>query len=159
MNTVDLKSIMRLFALYSLVSGNEENGQFDGYVSEYLIQVLGPVEKEEYLTLYNFHKKIYLGRYENKFSSSLGLKAVMIALQLRAKISLAHKIRIVAFLLSHKVDLLKYDQVSDFLHTITLQLGLFERTYSKISEFIHQNMINNKQNIVYYIMMNKLTDF
>lgn len=145
MNTVALKSIVRLFSITFLVPEKNKQENHEAIINEYLKQYIGSDEIVQYAGMYTFYRN-QLKKKEtsdfNKRLSSLSVKALQICYQFLEQLTLKERLILIAQLIEILQQNLKNVEIYDYVLTLSKILRIDESNFDRLYKYVLNQSVN-----------------
>ena len=156
-----LKSIVKLFALFSNIESDTDLTKVASLLEFYLASYIQNSYINEFLEMFNFYNTQFKSEKNKDFFKNISMKSVKTLRTvdiINKELNQKEKI----YLLVHLIEILKYKQeISvdefDFLKTIAFSFNISENNFEDLKKYILQscNDLTNQENIL--IVSNKAT--
>ncbi len=143
MNISTLKSLMRLFGIVANISKHTDKQAAANKVSAYLYQITNQQEARQYLQMFDFHAMQYSKEalHYDKRLSALGVKATIIAEEVKIELNQHEKILIIVTLLEIlSTSTGDVDTGFDFIRTMALIFSIDAYDYENCKSLVFWNL-------------------
>ncbi len=139
MNTIALKSIVRLFSITSLIPAKDDQENHEVIINEYLSQYTGTDEIFQFIGMYAFYRNQLKKKESSDFHkriSSLSVKSLQICYQLIEQLSQKERLILLSQLLEILKSQLQKIEIFDYISTISKVLRIEELDFNRLFKYV-----------------------